>query len=202
LRRPQTHDVAGCIVCIVKNRTSAVDVARFAVIADWQVLVAGHAEKALLLRVDANASIHSRGSDPFSESTVVPSLIGPLPASIAYKRLDQEDSFNFRGFVRYDYMPLGHVAVGLEKSWGGLQTLADGSVTTAFGSQALGNKDISKDDYLRGHLQLTMPLAKDLQVGADLHHDFERVGGYKEDFGAEIRFIKFFLPAPPAAPMK
>jgi hypothetical protein len=150
----------------------------------------------------ANASIHSRGSDPFSESTLVPSLIGPLPASIAYKRLDQADSYNLKGFVRYDYMPLGHVAVGIEKSWGGLQTLADGSVTTAFGSQALANMDISKDDYLRGHLQLTMPLAKDFQVGADLHHDFERVGGYKEDFGAEVRFIKFFIPAAPAASLK
>jgi hypothetical protein len=153
--------------------------------------LAKYGAKGFWLDVIAQASIHSNGSDPLSGS------IGPF--SFAYKTLEQENSYNLRGFVRYDYMPLGHVAVGVEKSWGGLQTLTDGSATIL---GPLPNKEILKDDYLRGHLQLTMPLAKDFQVGADLHHDFERVGGYKEEFGAELRFTKFFIPPPPSASMK
>jgi hypothetical protein len=57
---------------------------------------------------------------------------------------------------------------------------------------------LSKDDFLRGHLQFQFPLARDFAVAADIFHDFTRVGGFKDDIGAEIRLTKFFFPQPPS----
>jgi hypothetical protein len=57
---------------------------------------------------------------------------------------------------------------------------------------------LSKDDFLRGHLQFQAPLAQDFAVAADVFHDFTRVGGFKDDIGAEIRLTKFFFPQPPS----
>ena len=57
---------------------------------------------------------------------------------------------------------------------------------------------LSKDDYLRGHLQFQFPLARDFLVATDIFHDFDRTGGFKEEIGAELRVIKLFYPQPPA----
>ena len=35
-------------------------------------------------------------------------------------------------------------------------------------------------------------------VAADIFHDFDRVGGFRQDIGAEIRLTKFFFPQPPS----
>ena len=40
----------------------------------------------------------------------------------------------------------------------------------------------------------------DLQLGIDLKHDFQTVGGYKEDFGVEFRLVKLFVNTPPPKP--
>jgi len=71
-----------------------------------------------------------------------------------------------------------------------------------FGVQApLSSESLSKDDYLRGHLQFQLPLAQDLALGGDIFHDFDRVGGFKDDFGIELRLTKFFFPARPSSSM-
>ena len=62
------------------------------------------------------------------------------------------------------------------------------------------NLSLSKDDYLRGHFEFEFPLTKDFTVAGDISHDFQTVGGFREDFGAEIRLTKFFFPQPPARP--
>jgi outer membrane putative beta-barrel porin/alpha-amylase len=151
----------------------------------------------------ANASFHSNGSNVANGPTEFPTPFGLLPGTFAYGTLKEDTSYDLKVFLRYDIMPLSHVSVGLEKSWGGLQTLTNGSgvIPTPFGpiNTAIPNQAIGKDDYLRGHFQATMPLANDFQVGLDVSHDFERTGGYREALGAEVRFTKFFWPggAPP-----
>jgi hypothetical protein len=89
-------------------------------------------------------------------------------------------------------MPLGFVAVGIEKSWGGLQVATNSPLH-------LPDAPLSEDNYLRGHIQFQFPLAKDFAIGGDIFHDFDRVGGFREDIGAEIRLTKFFFPEPPAS---
>lgn len=135
----------------------------------------------LWVDVVANMSVHTDGSAPLA-----------LAPGVQFDKLTQSNSYDIKGFLRYEYMPLGFVAVGIEKSWGGDQIASGGLLQTIFG----GPTSFGKDDFLKGHVQFAMPLARDLQVAADVTHDFEREGGLKEDITAEIRLTKFFFPAP------
>ncbi|HZV20301.1 MAG TPA: hypothetical protein VE986_02025 [Hyphomicrobiales bacterium] len=141
--------------------------------------------------VIANASIHTDGDAPFAAAP-----------GIQFDRLTQENSYNLKAFLRYQFNQLSHIAVGVEKSWGGEQTALGGVLGATPGSNpfALGPTSFGKDDYLKGHLQVTYPIMRDLQVGADITHDFERSGGIREDITAEVRVTKFFIPA--QEPMK
>jgi hypothetical protein len=146
----------------------------------------------------ANASIHTDGRDPIApfgvEVPVAPGV--SIPGIATYDKLTQSTSYDVKAFLRYAPAPHQFVAFGIEKSWGGEQ-IAKGTVATALGTGAAPPLSLSKDDYLRGHFQFQFPLAQDFAVAADLFHDFTRVGGFKDDFGAEIRLTKFFFPAPP-----
>jgi hypothetical protein len=147
----------------------------------------------------ANASIHTDGSNPIAPFGVgVP--FGPvvLPGVVTYDKLTQSTSYDVKAFLRYAPAPHQFVAFGIEKSWGGEQ-IANGTVTVLGTPVAAAPPlSLSKDDYLRGHFQFSFPLAQDFAVAADLFHDFTRVGGFKDDFGAEIRLTKFFFPQPPS----
>jgi hypothetical protein len=59
---------------------------------------------------------------------------------------------------------------------------------------------LGKDDFTKGHLQASYPIGPDFHIAADLTHDFQREGGLKEDYTAELRLTKIFLPA--AEPLK
>jgi hypothetical protein len=61
----------------------------------------------------------------------------------------------------------------------------------------LGATSLGKDDFLKGYLQISYPLAQDLHLATDITHDFDREGGFKEDITAELRIVKFFLPTAP-----
>jgi hypothetical protein len=144
----------------------------------------------------ANASFHTDGHDPISQ--VNPA--GLPPGLLTFGKLTQDTSYDIRAYLRYEPTTFLHAAIGIEKSWGGLQTATDGRFTP-FGvpfSVSVPNTPIIKDDYLRGHLQFQVPLARDLTLAADVFHDFERTGLFKDDIGAELRVIKFFFPAPPS----
>jgi hypothetical protein len=95
-------------------------------------------------------------------------------------------------------MPLGYLALGIERSWGGDQTMTGGLLQAIFG----GPTSLGKDDFTKGHFQFSMPLARDFQVAADITHDFEREGGIREDFTAEVRLTKFFIPQQPQQSLK
>jgi hypothetical protein len=148
----------------------------------------------------ANASIHSDGSNPINFGVGVPTQFGVLPGALTYDKLTQSTSYDVKAFLRYAPAPHQFVAFGIEKSWGGEQIATNGRVTIAGTSTSFAQLPVSlsKDDYLRGHLQFQFPLAQDFAVGADLFHDFTRVGGFKDDIGAEIRLTKFFFPQPPS----
>jgi hypothetical protein len=150
----------------------------------------------------ANASFHADGKNPYSESPV-PYGGYLLPGVAAYSTAKQETSYNVKAFLLYQWCPICSAAIGIEKSWGGLLTYTNGSATiTGIGTIPLANEQVSKDDYLRGHFQLGLPLARDIQIALDVHHDFTRAGGFQESFGAELRLLKLFVPAAPAkAPM-
>jgi hypothetical protein len=60
------------------------------------------------------------------------------------------------------------------------------------------NVSIGKDDFLRGHFEFYFPLAVDFSVAVDVFHDFDTVGGFRENFGAEVRLAKLFFPPPPS----
>jgi hypothetical protein len=149
----------------------------------------------------ANASIHTDGSNPINFGVPVP-LPGPVvvPGVLTYDKLTQSTSYDVKAFLRYASAPGQFVAFGIEKSWGGEQIATGGRVTVpGLGVVNLpGPQPLSKDDYLRGHLEFQFPLAQDFAVGADLFRDFTRVGGFKDDFGAEIRLTKFFFPQSPS----
>jgi hypothetical protein len=139
--------------------------------------------KNLWIDVIANASIHTDGSSPLA-----------LAHGVQFDKVTQDNSYDLKAFLRYDYTPGGRVAIGLEKSWGGDDQIASGGILqTLFG----GPTSLGKDEFLKGHLQLTAPLSADFQTALDLTHDFERVGGFKEDFTAELRLTKIFLPYMP-----
>jgi hypothetical protein len=146
----------------------------------------------------ANASIHGDGRDPiapFGVEVPVPG-VGLVPGVLTFDKLTQSTSYDVKAFLRYAPAPHQFFALGIEKSWGGEQ-IATGTVTVGGKPVVAASQPLSKDDYLRGHLQFGFPLAQDFSVAADVFHDFTRVGGFKDDFGAEIRLTKFFFPAPP-----
>jgi hypothetical protein len=147
----------------------------------------------------ANASFHGDGENPINFAVGVPIPgVGVVPGTLIYDKLTQSNSYDVKAFLRYEPSPLQFVALGIEKSWGGEQIATNGRVTVGPAAFAQGPVSLSKDDFLRGHLQFQFPLAQDFAVGADVFHDFDRVGGFKNDIGAEIRLTKFFLPQPPS----
>jgi hypothetical protein len=119
----------------------------------------------------ANMSVHSDGTSPFT----------------GYNTVTQQNTYDIKAFLRYNWNPLTFVAAGVEKSWGGLQKATG----------ALSSVAICEDDYLKGHLEFAIGLAPDLQLASDITHDFERIGSYKEDFTIEMRLAKLFFPPPP-----
>lgn len=135
----------------------------------------------------ANMSFHSNGTET--------PAVNPLNPALNYANVSQANSYDIQGFLRYETGPLGHIAIGIEKSWGGLQTLSGGTLG-AF----VGPFNTSADNYTRAHLQITKAVMPDLQLGIDLKHDFQTVGGYKEDFGVEFRLVKLFVNTPPPKP--
>lgn len=127
-----------------------------------------------------NASVHTDGDSPLA-----------VPGA-QFDNLSQDNSYDIKAFLRYVLAPATHIAVGIEKSWGGDQIASGGILGANFGPTSLG-----KDDYLKGHLQIAFPLTADFHVDTDFTHDFEREGGFKEDFTAEVRLTKLFLPTAP-----
>jgi hypothetical protein len=135
--------------------------------------------------VIANASIHTDGDSPLAIKN------GPL-AGAQFDKLTQDNSYDIKAFLRYNYTMGGLVAVGIEKSWGGNQIASGGALDALVFH---GPTSLGKDDFLKGHVQLVYPLRPDLHVGVDVTHDFDRSGGLKEDITAEVRVSKFFIPA-------
>jgi len=90
------------------------------------------------------------------------------------------------------------LAIGLEKPWGGEQ-IATNSRLAVTGLPIVIPRaplPIGKDDFLRGHFEFQFPLAQDFLVAANFFHDFEAVGGFRNDIGVEIRLAKLFYPRP------
>jgi hypothetical protein len=140
----------------------------------------------------ANASFHSDGNGPIN-FPITP--FGVLPA-VTYDKLTQSTSYDVKAFLRYEPKTFLFIALGIEKSWGGEQIATNGRIAPV--GTPLAPVSLSKDDFLRGHLQFQFPLAQDFAVAADVFHDFTRVGGFRDDIGAEIRLTKFFFPPPPS----
>jgi hypothetical protein len=130
--------------------------------------------------VIANASLHTDGGPPLA-----------IAPGVQFNKLTQDNSYDIKGFLRYNYTMGGLVAVGIEKSWGGNQVASGGILQAIFG----GPQSLGKDDFLKGHFQFVYPVMPDLHVGVDVTHDFERSGGLREDLTAEVRVTKFFIPA-------
>ncbi len=132
------------------------------------------------LDIIANTSVHSDGGSPFA-----------LAPGVQFDRLTESDSYDIKALLRYEIGRSTWVAAGIEKSWGGDQVASGGVLQTIFG----GPTSFGKDDFLKGHLQASFPITPDIHVAADITHDFEREGGLREDFTAELRFTKIWLPA-------
>jgi hypothetical protein len=145
----------------------------------------------------ANASLHTNGDSPL---TIVNPASAPVPGVLTYDALTQRTSYDVRAFLRFEPKTFLFVAVGMEKSWGGEQVAANGKfAATGFPLVIpLADLSLSKDDFLRGHFQFQFPITKDFAVGGDVFHDFDRVGGLKNDSGIEVRLTKFFFPPPPS----
>ena len=143
--------------------------------------------KGLWFDLIANMSVHSDGKDPFA-----------LAPGVQFDKVTQDNTYDVKAFLRYNFNQLGHIAVGIEKSWGGDQVYSGGVLQTIFG----GPQSFGMEDYLKGHLQVALPLSRDFQIAADITHDFEREGGIREDFTAELRLSKLFTPPPAPQPLK
>jgi hypothetical protein len=143
----------------------------------------------------ANASIHTDGNGPVN---FINPASAPLPGVLSYDMLTQRPSYDVKAFLRYEPRTFQFVAVGIEKSWGGEQVATNGRFTVTGLPLVIPQAplSLSKDDFLRGHLQFQFPLAQDFAVAADVFHDFTRAGGFKDDIGVEVRLTKFFFPPP------
>ena len=153
--------------------------------------------KGVFFDLIANASFHTNGNNPVS---VVNPATSPFPGVLNYGTLTQAISYDVKAFLRYEPKTSLWFAVGIEKSWGGEQIARNGTFTVTGLPIVIPQADLSlgKDDFLRGHFQFHVPVAQDFVVAADIFHDFDRVGGFRQDIGAEIRLTKFFFPQPPS----
>jgi hypothetical protein len=144
----------------------------------------------------ANASFHTNGNSPVN---VENPASAPFPGVLTYDTLNQSPSYDVKAFLRYQPQPFIFVAFGIEKSWGGEQIATNGTFSATRLPVVIPQTNLSlgKDDFLRGHFQFQVPLAQDFAVAGDAFHDFDRVGGLKDDIGAEIRLTKFFFPPKP-----
>ncbi|MGA7326092.1 MAG: hypothetical protein WBX25_16805 [Rhodomicrobium sp.] len=129
-----------------------------------------------------HAAVHSDGDANFAVAGVG-----------EFSKLEQDTQYDIEAFLSYRFSEAGYVAVGVEKSWGGEQKMygATGELALLFPGTTLW----LKDDFLKGHVQAVYPVSTDFHVGFDITHDFEREGNFREDFTAEVRFTKFFIPA-------
>ncbi len=127
----------------------------------------------------AAVGFHSDGSNPVSM------------AGFGFDKLTQRNTYNAAAFLRYNWSILGFAAAGIEKSWGGEQVAKGGMLELLNG----GPMSLSKDDYVKGHIQFGIPLSERMQLAGDITHDFYRAGGFKEDFTAEVRIMKIFAPS-------
>jgi hypothetical protein len=134
----------------------------------------------LWVDVIANMSVHSTGDSPLA-----------LAPGVQFDKVTQGNSYDIKAFLRYNVNPLSNVAVGVERSWGGDQIASGGVLQAIFG----GPTSLGMDDFVKGHIQAGMALTRDFQIAADVTHDFERSGGVREEFTAEVRLTKFFIPA-------
>ena len=151
--------------------------------------------KGLFFDLIANASFHTDGRNPL---LLVNPAASPLPGVLSYDTLTQRPSYDVKAFLRYEPKTFLFVAVGIEKSWGGEQIATRGSFAVAGSSVVVPQSDLSlsRDDFLRGHVQFQVPVTADFAVAADIFHDFDRVGGLRSDIGVEVRLTKLFLPRP------
>jgi hypothetical protein len=140
----------------------------------------------------ANASFHTNGSNPVT-------VVNPAaaPGVLTYDMV-QGISYDFRAFLRYNPQPtLFFLAVGIEKSWGGEQIATNGRFAVSGLPNVIpqANLSLGRDDFFRGHFQFQIPVTQEFAVAAEVFHDFDRVGGFRENIGVEIRLAKFFFPA-------
>jgi hypothetical protein len=147
----------------------------------------------------ANASLHTNGQNPLY---IINPASAPVPGILSYSTLTQATSYDVRAYLRYqpNAAALLFVAIGVEKSWGGEQSATNGTFAVSGLPIVIPQPSLSlsKDEFLKGHFQLEIPAAQDFAIAADVVHDFSRVGGFREDFGAEIRLLKYFAPPPPS----
>lgn len=145
----------------------------------------------------ANASFHTDGNNPL---TVVNPTQAPIPGVLTYSTLIQHPSYDVEAFLRYTPESLQFVAVGIEKAWGGKQIAINGTFNTTGLpiTKPQPNIPLTKDDFLRGHIQFQLPFTQDFAVAGDVFHDFERSGGFRENIGVEIRLVKLFSPQGPS----
>jgi len=66
----------------------------------------------------------------------------------------------------------------------------------------LGPTALQEDDFLRGHLAAVVPLSKEFTLSADITHDFEREGFFREDFTFQVRLLKLFFSEQQEKPLK
>jgi hypothetical protein len=137
----------------------------------------------------ANVSVHTDGSAPFA------TVVNGVP--VQFDKLTQDPTFDLKFWFRYNFMQSGTLAVGLEKVWGGKQTMSGGVLGAELGPTAL-----LEDNFLRGHLAAVVPLSKDFTFSAEITHDFERQGFFREDFGVQIRLLKLFFSEQQEKPLK
>jgi len=151
------------------------------------------AMKGFFLDLIASASLHTDGNDPIN-------FLNPEGARfrgvLTYDTLSQKTSYDVKAFLRYEPKTFLFAALGIEKSWGGEQTVSNGRFTVAGRPIVIPQPDlsISKENFLRGHFQFQIPLGHDFLVAADVFHDFDRVGGFRNDIGVEMRLTKLFFP--------
>jgi len=144
----------------------------------------------------ANASFHTNGNSPLN---VINPADAPVPGVLTYGLLTQAISYDVKAFLRYEPRPFLFFALGIEKLWGGEQIARNGQFAVTGLPIVIPQGDLSlgTDAFFRGHVQFQVPFAQDFAVAFDIFHDFERVGGFRSDIGAEVRLVKFFFPQTP-----
>ena len=98
---------------------------------------------------------------------------------ISHLTLTQHESYQVQGWLRYDFSPLSHVALGYDQTLGGKQFVA--GISTG-----------QETKFSQVRVNYAQMVSSSLQLSATLARDVAASGGFEESWRVNLRVLKLF----------